>query len=123
MKMTLIDHGFYRISERDARQLCRTTDAGLPLGSGTLPPSGYERLVVHDDQHWWLSRTHDTWGTRKVVWSIRRSSWVLIDGVAVLGTVDRSVVKVDGEWKRGHRVWNRTGGSEVVLHGEPGFIK
>lgn len=72
MKMEPIDHGFMEISEADAKK----------LAGGKLPAHGRERLVVHEGQHYWLART-DNWG--KLVWSVRKTNWRLVNGVAVLG--------------------------------------
>ena len=72
IQTTLIDHGFYQISARDAKRLC----------DGILPREGYEKLVVVHGAHYWVTRTlhHGT-----MVWSIRCSNgWRLIDGIATL---------------------------------------
>ena len=74
MQMTPIDHGFMRISRADA----------LKLGNGTLPDHGRERLVVHEGQHYWLTRTPVY---NEMVWSVRKTDWRLVNGVAVLGGV------------------------------------
>ena len=65
-----IDNGFFEITESQARKLC-----------GTLPPHGREKLVAHDEKHYWVART--TVGGKQV-WSIRQSAWKLTNCCAVL---------------------------------------
>jgi hypothetical protein len=73
MQMTHIDNGFYRIAAKDAKA----------LASGKLPRHGYEKLVVMENQHYWLART---WVGERQVWSIRQTNWRLDEnGIARLG--------------------------------------
>ncbi|MCK9458581.1 MAG: hypothetical protein M0R80_02995 [Proteobacteria bacterium] len=60
MKTTPIDHGFLQISQQDA----------LALAKGKLPRHGYETLVNHEGEEYWLARTPLS---GKLVWSIRPS--------------------------------------------------
>src|SRR5271157_2443977 len=65
---TYIDHGFWQISVVTAKSLC----------AGRLPKEGYEKLVAHNNKHYWVAQT-SVHG--KAVWSIRDAGgWKLRDG-------------------------------------------
>jgi hypothetical protein len=80
----LIDHGFYRISDRLAGQIAASTL------TKRLPKHGNESLaVLPDGTHVWLARTAYRYRLnspkRGWVWSIRDSGgWKLENGKAVL---------------------------------------
>ena len=48
---THIDNGFYRISDRLAGKLAKSS----PIGR--LPADGMESRVTHEGARWWLTRT------------------------------------------------------------------
>lgn len=66
-----IDHGFYRVSDKEAGQLARSCKQhGF---SGSLPEHGKEKLVKHGEQYLWLARTTKFGET---IWSVRDAgSW------------------------------------------------
>ena len=78
-KLPHLSHGFYAISEPQARKLC----------GGSLPEFGRERLVEYRGDHFWVSRT-PTNNAKGWVWSIRKTDlWVLIGGRAQTRTIPR----------------------------------
>lgn len=52
------------------------------IGGGRLPRWGYEQLVLHEGNHYWMKRTIDN---RKVVWWLRPTAYRLVNGMAILG--------------------------------------
>lgn len=80
----LIDHGFIRISDKEAGRLAKRSLRGK------LPTVGHEILIQDDDGSFkWLARTPYSYRTdsptRGWVWSIRDSQgWIIEDGRNIL---------------------------------------
>lgn len=69
--VSYLDSGFFGIGRATAQRL-----------SGKLPGPGKEKLVEINGKHYWLAATVNQ-GQR--VWTLRATSWRLVEGVATLG--------------------------------------
>jgi hypothetical protein len=58
-----------------------TSTQAKELCKGNLPKAGYEKLVVSNDNHYWLSRTMHN---GVVKWYLRETQWRLVGNVARL---------------------------------------
>lgn len=69
-----LSHGHYAVSEAIASKLC----------GGVLPKHGNEKLVAHQGDHYWVTRSPQHGSEKGWVWTIRKTDWVLENGRAIL---------------------------------------